>query len=126
MVNFMRLANGTKIGIVCTGKQFESLMNENIPAGAGLGGGSSDAEATLMGINQFGELGLTIEKLTKIGAQLGADVPFFLYSKPMLATGIGTDLQEFELDLAYRIELITPAIHSSTVAAYKASADIGV
>lgn len=95
-------------------------LKKNIPAGAGLGGGSSDAASTLLGINQLGKLGLSIEELAKIGAKLGADVPFFLYNKPMLATGIGTDLQEFDIDLPYRIELITPAIHSSTVAAYKA------
>lgn len=96
------------------------FLKKNIPAGAGLGGGSSDAATTLKGINSLFNLGLSIAELAELAAQLGADVPFFLYEKPMLATGIGTDLQAFEIDLPYRIELITPPIHSSTVAAYKA------
>lgn len=95
-------------------------LQKNIPAGAGLGGGSSDAASTLQGINQLFNLGLSISQLSEIAAQLGADVPFFLYGEPMLATGIGTDLQPFEIDLPYKIELITPPIHSSTVAAYRA------
>ncbi len=96
------------------------FLKKNIPAGAGLGGGSSDAAATLKGVNSLFNLGLSIAELAEMAAQLGADVPFFLYEKPMLATGIGTDLHEFDIDLPYRIELITPPIHSSTVAAYKA------
>ncbi len=107
-------------------KQFPDLptvhiwLKKNIPAGAGLGGGSSDAAATLTGMNTLFHLGLSMEELANMAAKLGADVPFFLSEKPMLATGIGTDLQAFEIDLPFKIELITPPIHSSTVAAYKA------
>ncbi|MFN0200313.1 MAG: 4-(cytidine 5'-diphospho)-2-C-methyl-D-erythritol kinase [Bacteroidia bacterium] len=95
-------------------------LTKNIPAGAGLGGGSSDAASTILGLNELFALKMTQEKMAQMGAKLGADVPFFIYNRPMFAAGIGTDLQAIELELPYRIELITPPIHSSTVAAYKA------
>lgn len=96
------------------------LLTKHIPAGAGLGGGSSDAAFTLSGLNDLFKLGLSIDQLAAIAAPLGADVPFFLYNRPMLATGTGTDLRPFDMEFPFRIELITPPIHSSTIAAYKA------
>lgn len=96
------------------------LLTKRIPAGAGLGGGSSDAAFTLSGLNDLFKLGLSTDQLATIATPLGADVPFFLYNRPMLATGTGTDLRPFDMDFPYRIELITPPIHSSTIAAYKA------
>lgn len=96
------------------------LLTKRIPAGAGLGGGSSDAAFTLTGLNDLFKLGLSLDQLAKIATPLGADVPFFLYNRPMLATGTGTELRPFEMDFPYRIELSTPPIHSSTIAAYKA------
>lgn len=95
-------------------------LTKQIPAGAGLGGGSSDAAFTLSGLNDLFDLGLSVDQLAKIATALGADVPFFLYNRPMLATGTGTDLRPFEMEFPYRIELVTPPIHSSTIAAYKA------
>lgn len=95
-------------------------LKKNIPAGAGLGGGSSDAAHTLLGLNELFSLGAKKEQLAEIAGKLGADVPFFLYNRPLLARGIGTEFEEIELDLPYRIKLVTPPIHSSTVAAYQA------
>lgn len=94
-------------------------LHKGIPAGAGLGGGSSDAAATLMGLNQLFALGLSREALHPLAAQLGADVPFFLYDTPMLASGIGTVLEPMDVSLPYDIRLLTPPIHSSTVQAYR-------
>lgn len=96
------------------------VLTKHIPAGAGLGGGSSDAAFTMRGLNTLFELGLSQERLAELGAELGADVPFFIYDQPMMARGIGTDLSPFELDLPYEIKLVRSSIHSSTVAAYKA------
>jgi 4-diphosphocytidyl-2-C-methyl-D-erythritol kinase len=93
---------------------------KHIPAGAGLGGGSSDAAHTLTGLNALFELGLTNTQLHQLAVQLGADVPFFLENKPMLATGIGEVLEPINIDLSgYRLEWILPAIHSETALAYK-------
>lgn len=95
-------------------------LAKRIPAGAGLGGGSSDAAAMLTGLDAIFNLKIGLEKLSRIAATLGSDVPFFLYQKPMLATGTGTALRSFDIDLsAYRLELICCPIHSSTVAAYQ-------
>ncbi|MBX7241587.1 MAG: 4-(cytidine 5'-diphospho)-2-C-methyl-D-erythritol kinase [Bacteroidia bacterium] len=96
-------------------------LEKNIPAGAGLGGGSSDAAFTLQGINTLFQLGLSDAALAKAGEKLGADVPFFIYNTPLLATGIGTDFEKVEINLTgYSVRILTPPIHSSTVAAYKA------
>ena len=95
-------------------------LTKHIPAGAGLGGGSSDAAFTLLGLNELFACGFSVDELAKIGAKLGADVPFFLYNRPLLATGIGTDFEEIDLEMPYEIRIVPSTIHSSTVAAYKA------
>lgn len=95
------------------------VLVKRIPAGAGLGGGSSNAAFTLVGLNELFSLGFSLDQLAEISAPLGADVPFFIYNRPMLATGIGQDLEAFPLDLTHEIRLVTPPIHSSTVEAYQ-------
>ncbi len=95
-------------------------LHKRIPAGAGLGGGSADAAFTLRGINELCGLGLSQQQLAELAAQLGADVPFFIYGEPMLASGIGTELTPFPITFPYEIRLFAQSIHSSTVAAYKA------
>jgi len=95
-------------------------LEKRIPAGAGLGGGSSDAAHTLVGLNRLFDLGLSTDTLMRLALPLGADVPFFIVNQPMLATGVGEVLTPLALDLsAYRIELVTPVIHSDTAAAYR-------
>lgn len=64
-------------------------IDKQIPVAAGLGGGSSDAAATLRGLNRLWELELTLEELALIGEQLGSDVPFCIYNKTAYATGRG-------------------------------------
>ncbi len=69
-------------------------LYKNIPAGAGLGGGSSDAAATILALNDIWKLGLTQNQLVQIAANLGADVPFFLYGGTALARGKGEQIIE--------------------------------
>ena len=71
----------------CPGAQIE--VKKSIPSGAGLGGGSSDAASTLIGLNRLWGLGLDWEGLAEIGLGLGADVPFFVHGKPAFVEGIG-------------------------------------
>jgi len=73
----------------------EIRIRKRIPVGAGLGGGSSDAAATLVGLNRLLELGLSVKQLERLGLQLGADVPFFIRRRPARARGIGERLQQF-------------------------------
>lgn len=68
-------------------------LKKNIPVGAGLGGGSSDAAATLIGLNRLLDLRLSTARLEKLALRLGADVPFFVRGKPARARGIGEKLR---------------------------------
>jgi 4-diphosphocytidyl-2-C-methyl-D-erythritol kinase len=67
-------------------------VRKEIPAGAGLGGGSSDAATTLMGLNRLWGLGLSQGQLAEIGLGLGADVPFFIHGAPAFVEGVGEKL----------------------------------
>lgn len=64
-------------------------VTKRIPAGAGMGGGSSDAATTLIGLNRLWSLGLSRAELMRLGESLGADVPFFIYGQTSFVQGIG-------------------------------------
>lgn len=68
-------------------------LTKNIPVAAGMGGGSSDAAATLLALNEMWSKPVPPSRLHELATELGADVPFFLYSRPSLATGIGEVLE---------------------------------
>jgi 4-diphosphocytidyl-2-C-methyl-D-erythritol kinase len=74
-------------------------LHKNIPTGAGLGGGSSDAAFTLMGLNQLFNLGISKHKLKGYALQLGADCPFFIDNVPSFASGVGEELTQVNIDL---------------------------
>ena len=73
-------------------------VEKNIPMGAGLGGGSSNAATTLIVVNQLWQCGLSIEQLAKLGIKLGADVPIFVYGRNAWAEGIGEQLTFIDLE----------------------------
>ena len=89
------------------------IIEKNIPIGGGLGGGSSDAAAALIGINKIFSLKLNVSELMKIGLKLGADVPFFVAGKNAIASGIGEQLSEINSE-TNKFLVISPPIHSST------------
>lgn len=92
---------------------------KNIPSGAGLGGGSSDAAHCLLLLNQKFGLGLNPEQLESMAAQLGSDCPYFIRGGARYASGKGEILSDCRLDLsAYHILLVNPGLHSNTAAAY--------
>jgi 4-diphosphocytidyl-2-C-methyl-D-erythritol kinase len=93
-------------------------LKKNIPVGAGLGGGSSDAAAVLCGLNQFWELKLSNNQLHALAAQIGSDVPFFIDGGTAYATGRGEILESFSLTLPFWIAVVTPLIRISTAWAY--------
>ncbi|MBO4446731.1 MAG: 4-(cytidine 5'-diphospho)-2-C-methyl-D-erythritol kinase [Bacteroidales bacterium] len=97
-------------------------MRKGIPYGAGLGGGSSDAAAVLKLCNSLFSLGLTDAQLASRARTLGADCPFFIYNRPLFATGIGDEFKEFALDLSgFRFEVVMPeGVHIGTAEAYSA------
>ncbi len=97
----------------------EIHLLKKIPFGAGLGGGSADASFMLKLINKKFELGATDERLASLALQLGADCPYFIYNKPMFASGIGEIFEEVNLSLKeYWFVLIKPDIHVSTKDAF--------
>ncbi len=92
---------------------------KNIPIGAGLGGGSSDAAYTLVNLNKHFKLGLGPSDLTRYASKLGSDCAFFIDPKPSLASQRGEVLRPFHLDLnAYSIVIIKPELSISTAEAY--------
>lgn len=94
-------------------------LHKQIPFGAGLGGGSSDAARVLMMLNDQFDLGITSGELEAHGAELGADCPFFIRNTAMYGIGTGTELTPIDLDLNDKfIVLIKPDIHVSTQQAY--------
>ncbi len=98
--------------------KFHIHVRKNIPAGAGLGGGSSNAATTLRMINKIANLGLSQEFLIELGKQLGADVPFFIKGVPGFATGTGTDIEELDIQPDAHIITVFPGMPSSTPEAY--------
>jgi 4-diphosphocytidyl-2-C-methyl-D-erythritol kinase len=93
-------------------------IEKRIPLGGGLGGGSSDAAATLKALNQLLGLHFSNRELMKIGLEIGADVPFFLFDGPAIASGIGERLKKIELPLLWYV-LIYPDFEISTRWAYQ-------
>jgi 4-diphosphocytidyl-2-C-methyl-D-erythritol kinase len=93
-------------------------IRKRIPVAAGLGGGSSNAAATLMGVNQLFELGLSAEELMGTGKEIGADVPFFIFGESARATGIGEILAPMKIAPPLWLLLVTPDIPISTAWAY--------
>ena len=75
----------------------EINLQKEIPMGAGLGGGSSDAATTLIGLNQLWNLNLDQKTLCDIGLKLGADVPFFIFGQNAFVEGIGEQMREISL-----------------------------
>jgi 4-diphosphocytidyl-2-C-methyl-D-erythritol kinase len=94
-------------------------LRKNIPSGAGLGGGSSDATFTLIGLRNLFGLNITDRQLEDIARRLGADCPFFVKNRPVLATGTGNVFSPITIRLeGYCLVIVTTGIHSSTAEAY--------
>lgn len=95
-------------------------LHKNIPAGAGLGGGSADGTFTLKAINDLFQLKISDEKLANYALQLGSDCPYFLYNQPAFATQRGENMIPINLDLSGKyLVLINPGIHINTGWAFK-------
>lgn len=95
-------------------------LDKRIPFGAGLGGGSSDAANTLLGLNKLFNLQLSDQILQSYAAKIGADCPFFIKNEATFASGIGNQFESVNLDLAdYKIVIAKPNIAVSTVEAYR-------
>lgn len=94
-------------------------IEKQIPVGAGLGGGSSNAAAVLGGLNDHYGRPVSSEELIHLGASLGADVPFFLFGRPALATGIGDHLTAYSGLDRWPMVVIYPGFGIPTASVYK-------
>jgi 4-diphosphocytidyl-2-C-methyl-D-erythritol kinase len=105
--NKFKLSKGVSISIT-----------KSIPVAAGLAGGSSDAAATLRGLNKLWGLGLTLDELAEIGAEIGSDVSFCVYGGTALATGRGEIIQPIDPPPHCWVVLAKPLIGVSTADVY--------
>jgi 4-diphosphocytidyl-2-C-methyl-D-erythritol kinase len=92
----------------------EIRIHKRIPVGAGLGGGSTDAAATLVGLNRLLKLGFSTRQLERLGLKLGADVPFFIRGVPARARGIGERLQPLKKIARYWLVIVYPGFPVAT------------
>ncbi|QPC47972.1 4-(cytidine 5'-diphospho)-2-C-methyl-D-erythritol kinase [Mangrovibacillus cuniculi] len=94
-------------------------IDKVIPVAAGLAGGSSDAAATLRGLNELWNLGLSLDELAVLGARIGSDVSFCVYGGTALATGRGEIIQELPAPPNCWVILAKPTIGVSTADVYR-------
>ena len=97
----------------------EIRLEKRLPIGGGLGGGSSDAETTLVALNKLWRLGLPRARLHDLGLQLGADVPVFVFGDNALAEGIGEALEPLLMPEAWYV-VLTPPVAVSTARVFAA------
>jgi 4-diphosphocytidyl-2-C-methyl-D-erythritol kinase len=100
-------------------KGIKIILHKNIPASAGLGGGSSDAASTLLGLNTLWSLGLKKRELAAMGMEIGSDVPFFLDGPSALIQGRGERITHMDFDSPTALLLVKPPVSVSTAWAYK-------
>jgi 4-diphosphocytidyl-2-C-methyl-D-erythritol kinase len=97
----------------------EITLRKRIPTAAGLGGGSSNAATTLTALNDLFQLGFDRERLMRIGARLGADVPFFIYGSTAWAFGIGDLLEPAVIPSGMWLLLVNPGFEVPTKWVYQ-------
>lgn len=98
---------------------YQFSVTKNIPAGAGLGGGSSNAALTLRILNKLEKTGLSTEDLIDLSRDIGADIPFFIKGKPGIGTGLGQEIEPCNIQPNGWILCIYPGFESSTPEAYQ-------
>jgi 4-diphosphocytidyl-2-C-methyl-D-erythritol kinase len=105
-----------------TGKELpvKVTLRKEIPAGAGLGGGSANAAAVLVGLNELFALGLRVDKLRGIGARIGADVPFCIWGGTAMGEGVGEILTPLPAPPAHLLVVAKPLRSADTAGIYLA------
>ncbi|MEO5716475.1 MAG: 4-(cytidine 5'-diphospho)-2-C-methyl-D-erythritol kinase [Luteolibacter sp.] len=106
----------TATGISC---KYSVSLKKVVPHGAGLGGGSSDAATTLLGLNQLHGYALAVDPLRDLAAMLGSDIPFFMASGAVRCTGRGEKLEQVPSPPVLRVLLLKPSFGVSTPDAYR-------
>lgn len=102
----------------CT-KGADLRLIKRIPMAAGLAGGSTDAAATLAGLNRLWQLGLPVADLARLGGEIGSDIPFFFHSPAAWCTGRGEIVEPVELPIPLDLVLLCPSFGLATASVYK-------
>lgn len=97
-------------------------LTKNLPVSSGVGGGSGDAAATLTALNEIWAANRPFDQLARLGLTLGADVPMCLYSRPLLASGIGEQIEPVANVPALALVLVNPGVAVSTADVFRALA----
>jgi 4-diphosphocytidyl-2-C-methyl-D-erythritol kinase len=92
---------------------------KHIPAGSGLGGGSSNAAVLMKWLNLYFDLGFSLEELVKLAAEVGSDVPFFLYGGLAIVSGRGENVTPVSIDVEATVLIAVPRVRVTTVEAYR-------
>lgn len=100
-------------------------LDKSLPIGAGIGGGSADAAATLHALNALWNCGLSAQELADMGAPLGADIPVCVHGTAARMRGIGEEIQSVRLGISLPVLLVTPNQHVSTVEVFRSYASNG-
>ena len=119
----------SQVGEGLTGPQRDeasAFLIKRIPRGAGLGGGSSDAAAALIGLNRLWELNAPLERLRIIAAELGSDVPFFLHGPSCVCSGRGERVREIDPPGVKWVTLVTPGFEIATADVYRRFDEMGL
>lgn len=106
--NTLKINDGVKISI-----------EKKIPMAAGLGGGSSNAATVFLGLNRYYGYPFSPDKLISMGRSIGADVPFFIFRKPAIVSGMGDKLKAYQGLESFKILLVFPGFGISTAKVYK-------
>lgn len=101
------------------GRGAKITLRKRIPAGGGLGGGSSDAAAVLVAIRALYDLSISTVELHSIAASLGSDVPFFLTGGTALVEGRGERVTPVDIHIPYHVVVVFPHVHVNTAEAYQ-------
>jgi len=102
------------------GKGARIKVKKRIPVGAGLGGGSSDAAWTMIGLNALWETGVRHDEMSSIASALGSDIPFFFESAAALVEGRGDRVSSLDIKPSFALLLVNPNVRISTAWAYNA------
>jgi 4-diphosphocytidyl-2-C-methyl-D-erythritol kinase len=94
-------------------------IEKKIPVAAGLVGGSSNAASVLLGLNRYYNYPISKDELMSMGLSIGADVPFFIFQRPAIASGIGEKLEAYQNLKNLKILLVFPGFSVSTADVYK-------
>lgn len=117
--NLINRAIGVLERYVGLKSKYHIKVEKHIPAGAGLGGGSSNAALTLRMLNKIGNLELSDDELIDLSRDLGADIPFFIKGETGIGRGIGHEIEPLDIQPDHWIVTCFPNVSSSTPEAYE-------